>query len=84
MAAALSAFLRRQNLRAAPTSAALSGDAWLRHLDTRIGSEEFSAGPGRALVEAPFRATANFDTAALIALVRRTVSASFDREVDHV
>jgi Domain of unknown function (DUF4381) len=84
IAAALSAFLRRQSLRAAPNAAALSGTAWLQHLDARSGTDEFSAGPGRALVEAPYRATADFDATALIELVRRTVGAIFDREAGHV
>jgi hypothetical protein len=77
LAAALSAFLRRQDLRAA---AGLRDEAWLQHLDARIASDEYSRGVGRALIEAPFRAQAEYDAAALVALVRRTVRASFDRE----
>ena len=80
LAATLSGFLRRLSLRDAPRSAALAGEAWLRHLDRRGATDEFTAGVGRALIEAPFRAQANYDVSALIALVRRTLRQSFDRE----
>ncbi len=83
LAAALSGFLRRLRLREEPASAALAGEAWLRHLDSRIASDEYSAGVGRALIEAPFRAQAEYDAPALIALVRRTLRQSFDREAAH-
>ncbi len=83
LAAALSGFLRRLSLTDAPASASLTGDAWLEHLDKRIASDEFSAGVGRALIEAPYRAQADYDAPALIALVRRTVRRSFQREAAH-
>ncbi|MBS0590749.1 MAG: DUF4381 domain-containing protein [Proteobacteria bacterium] len=73
LAAAMSAFLRRLAMRKAPAVAALSGDAWLDHLDAQFGGEEFSKGVGRALIDAPFRAHAQFDAPALIALARRSV-----------
>ncbi|MFT3790679.1 MAG: DUF4381 domain-containing protein [Rudaea sp.] len=73
LAAALSSFLRRLAMRASPTASTLSGEAWLGHLDARLGGEEFCRGVGRALVEAPYRAQAEFDAPALIALARRAV-----------
>ncbi|MGH8123563.1 MAG: DUF4381 domain-containing protein [Rudaea sp.] len=83
LAAALSAFLRRLSLTDAPASAALSGNAWLEYLDKRIASDEFSAGVGRALIEAPYRAHTHYDAPALIALVRRTLRQSFECEGAH-
>jgi len=73
LAAALSAFLRRLAIRTTPSAATLAGEAWLAHLDARLGGEEFSNGVGRALIEAPYRPQAAFDAPALIALARRTV-----------
>src|SRR5579863_9181001 len=83
LAAALSGFLRRLRLREEPASAALAGEAWLLYLDSRIASDEYSTGVGRALIEAPFRAQAEYDASALIALVRRTLRQSFDGEGAH-
>jgi hypothetical protein len=71
LAAALSHFLRRMALREAPVAAAYEGERWLEYLDTRGAGEEFRHGIGRALIEAPFRPAADYDTIALIALVRR-------------
>lgn len=73
LAAALSAFLRRIALCREPAAAATTGDAWLAHLDRAVGSNEFSAGIGRVLLDAPYRAQADYDASALIALVRRTL-----------
>lgn len=72
LSAALSAFLRRLAMRGAPSAATLSGEAWLAHLDAALGSDEFSNGVGRALADAPYRAQAEVDRPALIALARRT------------
>ena len=58
-------------LQDAPGSAAYDGERWLEYLDTRGATDEFSRGIGRILVEAPYRPTTEYDTVALIALVRR-------------
>jgi hypothetical protein len=72
LAAALSNFLRRLALREAPAAAAYDGERWLEYLDRHSDSrDEFRHGIGRVLIEAPFRTTMNYDTPALIALVRR-------------
>lgn len=71
VAAALSQLLRRVALQRKPSAAAYFGDEWLAYLDAEAGTDEFSRGVGRALVEAPFRMRAEFDSAALCALVRR-------------
>jgi hypothetical protein len=80
LATALSRFLRRMSRRSTPGAIALSGEAWLQHLDGRGGSDEFSAGIGRALIDAPFRPAAQYDTAALSALVRRWTRRVLDEE----
>lgn len=79
LAAALSAFLRRLALRDEPAAAALSGNAWLKYLDRAVGSDEFSAGIGRVLLDAPYRRQADYDASALIALVRRAVQSEVAR-----
>ena len=71
LAAALSQFLRRMALRETPAAAAYEGERWLEYLDTRSPGAEFRHGVGRQLVEAPFRPGCEYDTVALIALVRR-------------
>jgi len=81
LAATLSILLRRAQLRRAPHAATLSGLAWLDHLDRVTGSDEFTTGVGRVLVDAPYRPRTQFDAPALIALVRRSLLASFEAEV---
>lgn len=71
LAAELSVLLRRATLLVDPRAAALQGDAWLKYLDARIGGEAFSAGAGRALLDAPWQRAASYDTEALIDLARR-------------
>jgi hypothetical protein len=71
LAATLSNFLRRLCKHQDATKAALAGEPWLAHLDRGIDSDEFTLGVGRALIEAPFRQTMQYDSAALIVLVRR-------------
>ncbi|MEO8011905.1 MAG: DUF4381 domain-containing protein, partial [Dokdonella sp.] len=48
LAADLSALLRRATLLIDALAAALRGEAWLAYLDSRIGSDAFSTGAGRA------------------------------------
>lgn len=83
LATALSHFLRRMTRRAHPDAAAMPGERWLQHLDTCIGSDEFTRGVGRVLIEAPYRPAAAYDSAALIALVRRCVRSLVESEVRH-
>ena len=71
---ALSELLRRISISAWPRSdsAGLTGDAWLTFLDQPLTKPRFSDGPGRLLIEAPYRpidtTRAEFD--ALFALCR--------------
>lgn len=83
LAAALSRFLRRVSRQTSPEAGAFAGEQWLRHLDACAATDEFTAGVGRALIEAPFRRAPAYDTAALIALVRRWVRNSLDRQAVH-
>ncbi len=53
--AALSTLLRRAALRFAPQSATLQGEAWLRFLDADDPARPFSEGPGRLLLDGPYR-----------------------------
>lgn len=75
LARALSILLRRAALAAAPRSrvAGLTGSDWLRWLDAQLGGRDFRQGPGRTLVEAPYRPGARLDAEALLALCRRWV-----------
>jgi len=65
-------FLRRLALRDAH-AAAYTGERWLEYLDACGGGEDFRSGIGRVLIDAPFRAHCEYDSVALIALVRRFV-----------
>lgn len=53
---ALSQLLRRAALQVEPQAATLTGEAWLRWLDGADASVPFSSGPGRVLLEGPYRA----------------------------
>lgn len=69
--AAVSELLRRAARSADPSAAALRGDAWLRFLDG-TGDPLFSAGPGRALLDGPYRGSVAPEVAAAaIAPARR-------------
>jgi len=83
LAAALSRFLRRLSRQTAPAAAALAGERWLEHLDACAATKEFTSGVGRILIDAPYRPVSAYDTAALIALVRRWVRVMLDRQVVH-
>ena len=68
VATGISALLRRLALTHFPRSqvAGLVGDAWLQFLDRTGGDNQFSAGPGRALIRAPYRPTEAFEIEALL------------------
>ncbi len=71
---ALSVLLRRVCLSYASRTeaAALTGERWLDFLETHLGNERvrgrFKAGPGRALISAPYRASSEIDGPALLSL----------------
>ena len=68
VATGISALLRRLALTHFPRSqvAGLVGDAWLQFLDRTGDNTQFSAGPGRALIRAPYRPTEAFEIEALL------------------
>lgn len=68
--AAASELLRRAARRRRRDADRLVGEAWLNFLDSRRA--RFSEGPGRALLDGPFRADLGDDEAeAVVALARR-------------
>ncbi|MEO1458116.1 MAG: DUF4381 domain-containing protein [Pseudomonadota bacterium] len=73
--AAIATVLRRTALTAFARAdvASLHGDAWLAFLDRAYGGTEFTAGAGRALATAPYRASA--PVPGLADLARRWVRA---------
>jgi hypothetical protein len=74
---ALSELLRRICVSLYPRreSAALTGEAWLHLLDQTLGDGRFSQGPGRALLDAPYRPAPQVDVQALLALSEEWVRA---------
>lgn len=71
----VSQLLRRASLLIDKRAATLSGEQWLAFLDEQVpegqGTGGFVDGPGRVLIDAPYRRTSTVDTPALIALTRR-------------
>ncbi len=66
----LSLLLRRVALsyHPRPQVAALIGERWLEFLETGLGDGRFRDGPGRALLEAPYRRVAEIDGEELLRL----------------
>jgi hypothetical protein len=77
LAAELSVLMRRVALAEdAPRSVAgLTGREWLAHLDARVGAPLFTDGPGRVLLDAPYRPAAQVDAAGLLAACALLVEA---------
>lgn len=69
LAAELSGVMRRASLLVEPHAAALRGEAWLAFLDEQGGGEDFRSGPGRVLIDAPYRRVAEIDSRVLVGLV---------------
>ncbi len=71
-AAGVNQLLRRFALVCYPRRevAALSGEAWLAFLETHSPAGGFAAGPGRALLRAPYAPRCEFDRDALAVLAR--------------
>ena len=78
LAGDLSSLIRRFVLADADrrTLAGVTGERWLEYLDERAGTPDFTAGPGRALIDAPYRPSPDFDTAGLMAVCRRLLRSS--------
>ena len=84
LAAELSVLMRRVALAAAaPRSVAgLTGQDWLARLDSRVGAPLFTDGPGRVLLDAPYRPAAQVDAEGLLAACLRFVEAPVPDEAD--
>lgn len=83
LAGDLSELLRRGARLVDPDASALRGEAWLGFLDAQLGSDAFTRGIGRTLLDAPFRREAAFDADALLALCRRWLARVAERESAH-
>jgi Domain of unknown function (DUF4381) len=83
LAACLSQFLRRLALRTAPQAAAYRGEQWVTYLDEQVGTDQFSRGVGRVLLDAPYDPHPIYDSSALIALVRRLTRNTLDKKAKH-
>jgi len=68
----ISTLLRRFYITKYPRNevASLTGEAWLEFLDNQLGKQLFTAGEGRCLIEAPYRANTDIDVKALLELCR--------------
>ena len=79
-AAQVSELLRRAMLAYAPRKqiAGLTGETWLQWLDRDLAHPQFVAGPGRALLELPYRNpdsdTIDADVYALVTAVKQRVA----------
>ena len=74
----LSRLLRRFALARFPQErvAGLTGEAWLHFLDRQSPDNPFTQGPGRALVEAPYRPEMSVQASELTGLVERWIKAN--------
>lgn len=82
LAAGVNQLLRRVALACFPRTqvAALSGETWLRFLDTHAGGAGFCAGPGRVLATAPFARVCELERTALLTLARQWIRAACRRQ----
>lgn len=58
-----------------PTIARLTGREWLKFLDQTLDEPSFSEGPGKVLIDAPYRQNADVDFESLLALCERWIEA---------
>jgi hypothetical protein len=84
LAAELSVLMRRVALAdtASESVAGLTGQAWLAHLDSRVGAALFTDGAGRVLLDAPYRPAAQVDAEGLLDACLRFVEAPARDEAD--
>ncbi len=71
----LSALVKRAALRVDPAVAQLHGSPWARWLDAQLGRSAFADGPGRTLIDAPYRPQPPGDLSALLTLCGELISA---------
>lgn len=77
----LSTLLRRFYITKYPRHevASLTGETWLKFLDSQLGKVRFSRGDGRCLVDAPYRQNVEFDVDALLKLCRSLIKKKVSR-----
>lgn len=82
LASGVNQLLRRVALACFPRRqvAALSGEAWLRFLDTHAGGAGFCTGPGRVLATAPFARDCTLKRTALLTLARQWIRGACRRQ----
>ncbi|TLS67922.1 DUF4381 domain-containing protein [Mariprofundus erugo] len=73
--AELSMLLRRVAVQLEPDVAGISGDRWLAWLDGKWDRDDFSAGYGRLMIEAPYRPNVAIDGDQLITLCQQWLDA---------
>ena len=80
----LSQLLRRSSRLVDVNAPSLRGNAWLSFLDSILGGDEFSQGPGRVLLDGAYRREASIDVERLVDLVRRWLTRVVETRVTHV
>ena len=80
----LSQLLRRASRLIDVHAASLRGSAWLTFLDSILGGDEFSSGPGRVLLDGLYQREAHIDVEPLLDLVRRWLKRVVEIKVPHV
>ncbi len=80
----LSQLLRRASRLVDVNASSLRGNAWLGFLDSILGGDEFSNGPGRNLLDGPYQREAHVDVKPLLDLVRRWLKRVVETRVPHV
>lgn len=84
LSAEVSQLLRRASRLIDPVAPALHGQAWLDFLDTTLGTDEFSRGVGRVILEGPYQRSTSCDADALLELSRRWLKRVIEKQDSHV
>ncbi|HOX70482.1 MAG TPA: DUF4381 domain-containing protein [Dokdonella sp.] len=81
LAAAISGLLRRASRLLDAGAPSLRGEAWLAFLDSKMHGDGFSNGPGRVILDGPYRREIAIDAEALLDLTRRWLATALSRQV---
>jgi hypothetical protein len=84
LSAEVSQLLRRASRLLDPAAPALRGAAWLEFLDSILGSDDFTNGVGRVLLEGTYQRAANVDADGLLDLTRRWLRRLLESRDVHV
>ncbi len=80
----LSQLLRRASRLIDINAPSMRGNAWLSFLDSILGGDAFTQGPGRALLDGPYQRETSIDVEPLLDLVRRWLKRVVETRVPHV